>query len=103
MLMIREILSCKPGKVKPMVEKFVAMTKLNEKAGLGKMRVMTDFCGERYWTVVAEFEVPNLQAFDDMMSGKGMDEKTMKEMDKLMTGYHDLVEFGRREIFKLEN
>jgi len=103
MLMIREILSCKPGKVKPMVEKFVAMTKLNEKAGLGKMRVMTDFCGERYWTVVAEFEVKTLQEFEDMMSGKGMDEKTMKEMDKLMAGYHDLVEFGRREIFKLEN
>ena len=103
MLMIREILCCKPGKVKPMVEKFVAMTKLNETAGLGKMRVMTDFCAERYWTVVAEFEVPNLQAFEDMMSGKGMDEKTMKEMEKLMVGYHDLVDFGRREVFKLEN
>lgn len=103
MLMIREILSCKPGKVKPMVEKFVAMTKLNEKAGLGKMRVMTDFCGERYWTVVAEFEVKTLQEFEDMMSGKGMDEKTGKEMEKIMVGYHDLVEFGRREIFKLEN
>ena len=37
MLMIREIMYCKPGKVRPMVDKFLAMSKLNEKAGLGKM------------------------------------------------------------------
>jgi hypothetical protein len=103
MLLIREVMNCKPGKVKPMVEKFRAMSKLNEKAGLGKMRVMTDFCAERYWTIVAEFEVANLQAFDDMMQGKGMDEATGKEMEKLMVGYHDLVELGRREIYKIEN
>ena len=57
MLLIREIMHCKPGKVRPMVDKFVTMSKLNEKAGWGKMRIMTDFAGERYWTIVAEFEV----------------------------------------------
>jgi len=30
-----------------MVEKFVAMSKLNEKLGMPKMRVMTDFCAEQ--------------------------------------------------------
>src|SRR3954470_11792607 len=103
MLLIREIMYCKPGKVRPMVEKFVAMSKLNEKAGLGKMRVMTDFASERYWTIVSEFEVESMQAFEEMMQGKGMDEKTMKEMETLMTWYHDNVEYGRREIYKLEN
>lgn len=105
MLLVRELMYCKPGKVKPMVEKFVAMSALMEKAGQGKMRVMTDFVGERYWTIVAEFEVESLDAFEKMMSGQGapMDAESQKQMEELMKGYHDLVESGRREIYKLEN
>ena len=105
MLLVREIMYCKPGKVRPMVERFVAMSALMEKTGQGKMRVMTDFVAERYWTVVSEFEVESLDAFEKMMSGQGgqIDAATMKQMDELMKGYHDLVEFGRREIYKLEN
>jgi hypothetical protein len=105
MLLVREIMYCKPGKVRPMVEKFVAMSGLMEKAGQGKMRVMTDFVGERYWTIVSEFEAESLDAFEKMMSGQGapMDAETQKQMEELMKGYHDLVEFGRREIYKLEN
>jgi hypothetical protein len=45
MLLIREIMYCKPGKVKPMVEKFLAMSRINERAGFGRTRVMTDFAG----------------------------------------------------------
>jgi hypothetical protein len=105
MLLVREIMYCKPGKVRPMVEKFVAMSALMEKTGQGKMRVMTDFVGERYWTIVSELEAESLDAFEKMMSGQGvpMDAETLKQMDELMKGYHDLVEFGRREIYKLEN
>ena len=102
MLLIREIMHCKPGKVRPMVEKFLKMSEINEKAGLGKMRVMTDFCGERYWTIVAEFEAASLQEFDEMMQGRGMTPEIMAEYEKLMVGYHDLVEDGRREIYKIE-
>jgi len=102
MLLIREIMYCKPGKVRPMVEKSLAMSKLNEEAGLGKIRVMTDFCAERYWTIVSEFEVPSMQAFEEMMAGKGISPEAAKEFDKLMEGYHDLVEYGRREIYKIE-
>ncbi len=93
------------GKVKPLVEKLVAMAALMEKAGQPKMRVMTDFVAERYWTAVTEFEVESLDAFDKMMSGQGpqMDADAMKKMDELMKGYHDLVEVGRREIYRLEN
>ena len=81
MLLIREVMHCKPGKVRPMVEKFLAMAKLNEEAGLGRMRVMTDFCAERYWTIVAEFEVPSLQAFEEMMQGAGITPELAKEFD----------------------
>ncbi len=102
MLLIREIMYCKPGKVRPMVEKFLAMSKLNEQAGFGKMRVMTDFCGERYWTIISEFEVENMQQFEQMMQGEGITPELAKEFDNLMKGYHDLIDYGRREIYKIE-
>ena len=102
MLLIREVMYCKPGKVKKMVEKSLAMAKLSEKSGMGTMRVMTDFCAERYWTIVSEFEVPSMQAFGEMMQGQGQSDELNKEYEKIMEGYHDLVEHGRREIYKIE-
>ena len=105
MLLVRELMYCKPGKVKPLVERFVKMSALMVKAGQPKMRVMTDFVAERYWTIATEFEVESLDAFEKMMSGQGapMDAEVMKQIEELMKGYHDVVEFGRREIYKLEN
>jgi hypothetical protein len=102
MLMIRDIMYCKPGKVRPLVEKFIAMNKLGEKSGMPKMRVMTDFSAERYWTVVSEMEVPSLEAFEKMMQADGMSEQDSKEFENIMKGYHDLVDHGRREIYKIE-
>ena len=102
MLMIREIMYCKPGKVRPLVEKFLAMAKLNEKAGMGKMRVMTDFCAEQYWTVVSQMEVADLGEFEKMMSQPQGSNEDMKQFEEIMKGYHDLVDHGKREIYKLE-
>jgi hypothetical protein len=93
---------CKPGKVRPLVEKFIAMSKLGETVGMPRMRIMTDYCAERYWTVATEMEVPTLQAFDDMMSNPQGSAEDMKKMEELMKGYHDLVDHGRREIYKIE-
>jgi hypothetical protein len=98
MLLIRDIMYCKPGKVRPMVEKFLAIAKLSEKRGMGKMRVLTDLSAERYWTVVSEIEVPSLEAFMAMAPG-GDD---AKEFEAVMKGYHDLVDQGRREIYTIE-
>jgi len=103
MLLIRDVFHCKPGKVRPMIEKSLAMAKLSEEAGMGKMKVMTDFCGEQYWTIVYEAEVENLQAFEDMMQGKGISPEINAQFEKLMEGYHDLIDHGHREIYKLEN
>jgi hypothetical protein len=102
MLLIREIMYCKPGKVRPMVEKFLAMSKLGQKSGMPRMRVMTDFCAERYWTIVSEMEVASIAEFERMMQGEGQNSEDMKEFEKLMKGYHELVEYGRREIYKIE-
>lgn len=98
MLLIREVYFCKPGKVRPMVEKFLAMKKLTEERGLGKMRVLTDVSAERFWTLVSEFEVPSFEAFMKL----GEDSETMKDFEKLMQDYHDLVDHGRREIYTIE-
>ncbi|HEV8233407.1 MAG TPA: hypothetical protein VGP84_02375 [Gemmatimonadaceae bacterium] len=102
MFLIREIMYCKPGKVRAMVEKFVAMSKLNEKLGMPKMRVMTDFCAEQYWTIVAEMEVPDLDSFEQMMSNPQGSSDDMKKFEEIMKGYHDLVDHGKREIYKIE-
>ena len=102
MYLIREVMYCKPGKVRPMVEKFLAMSKLGEKAGMPPMRIMTDFSAEQYWTVVAEMEVPSVQAFEEMMSKPQGPPDVLKKIEDTMKGYHDLVDRGKREIYKIE-
>ena len=99
MLLIRDIMYCKPGKVRPMVDKFRAMAKLGEEMGMGKMRILTDVSAERFWTIVSEFEVPSLEAFMNMGQG---DREQMKKFEEIMKGYHDLVDHGRREIYTIE-
>lgn len=98
MYLIRDIMYCKPGKVRSMVEKYHAMNELTKKLGLGTMRVMTDVSAERYWTVVSEIEVESLQAYDE--TGKKM--MADPKFQDVMKGYHDLVESGRREIYSIE-
>ena len=97
MLLIREVYHCKPGKVRPLVEKFQAMEKLGEKTGMPKARIMTDLSGARYWTAVLEFEVPSMEAFMKM----GEDPSMAKEFEAIMKGYHDLVDEGHREIYTI--
>ena len=104
MYLVRDIMYCKPGKVRPMVDKFKAMAELSTKVGMPKMRIMTDFCAEQYWTIVSEMEVVDLKAFEDMMTSPPPgSEEAMKKMDEIMKGYHDLVDRGKREIYKIES
>jgi hypothetical protein len=98
MLLIREVFFCKPGQVRPMVEKFKAMNVVMERLNVGKSRIMTDLSAERYWTVVAEWEVKSLRDFEEMMS----DPVQGKEFEHVMKGYHEFVDSGRREIYSIE-
>ena len=103
MYLIRDIMYCKPGKVRPLVDKYKTMSEISAKLGMPTMRIMTDFCAERYWTVVSEMEVPDLKAFEDMMTSMPEgSEEDMKRMEEVMKGYHDLVDHGKREIYKIE-
>ena len=98
MLLIRDIMYCKPGKVRPMVEMFKAVNALGMKKGMPKMRIMTDVSAERYWTLVSEMEVESMESFMKMMQ----DPDDAKEFEAAMKGYHDHVDYGRREIYNLE-
>jgi hypothetical protein len=102
MLLVREITHCKPGKVRPMVEKLLAMSKLHEQHGMPRFRVLTDFSAGRCWTIVAAMEIESLQAFEAMMRGQGVNEAVGREAERLMHGYHDPVEEGRPEIWTIE-
>jgi phosphomethylpyrimidine synthase len=67
-----------------------------------RMKVMSDFCAEQYWTVVSEMEVPDLGTFEKMMSNPQGSAEDMKKFEEIMTGYHDLVDHEKREIYKIE-
>lgn len=84
------------------METFLAMNKLAEKVGMPRMEIMTDLCAERYWTLVSEMEVESVEAYEKRMQGPGANEGDMREMDRIMSGYHDYIESGRREIYRIE-
>ncbi|HLF13598.1 MAG TPA: hypothetical protein VI932_01745 [Bacteroidota bacterium] len=98
MYLIRDIMYCKPGRAREMVNKFKAISKHMKKAGFNPMRILTDVSAERYWTVVAEMEVENLEEYVE----ESRSTMTDKEMQKIMKGYHELVVSGRREIYMVE-
>lgn len=102
MYIVREVFHCRPGQVRPLVEKFLAMNTLGKKMGMPAMRVMTDVVGAPYWTLTAEMEVPSLAAFEEMMSNPQGTPEDMKKFEEIMKGYHDLVDHGRREVYKIE-
>jgi len=99
MFLVRDIMFCKPGKTRPMVQKFQALSKLGANMGFGGMRIMTDVSAERYWTVVSELEVASLEQHAEMVK-KSMQDPQFQE---IMKDYHDLVVEGRREIYTIES
>jgi hypothetical protein len=81
-----------------MVDKFKSMNGLMQKMGYQPFRIFTDISGPQFWTVIAVTEVESLEKFFVEME-KGM---ANGEARQIMTGYHDLVDSGRREIYKVE-
>lgn len=99
MYVIREVLHCKPGKVRQMAEKFRAISHALQEMGHEPMRLLTDVTGEPFWTIVAEAQVEKIDDFFAV-------EQTLtanESVRKVMADYHDLVERGRREIFRVES
>ena len=98
MYVIREVLNCKPGKVREMVEKFRAISIVLQGMGQEPLRLLTDVSGEPFWTIVAEAKVEKIDDFFTLEQ-RLMANETLRQT---MADYHDLVERGRREIYRLE-
>jgi hypothetical protein len=99
MYVVREIMHCKPGKVGEMVKRFKQMEPIMKELGqTGPARVMTDMSGEQFWTIVWEQETANLEQYVEMARQSMSDPR----LQKIMTGYHDFVVSGKREIYKVE-
>ena len=47
-------------------------------------------------------EIPDLNSFEEMMSAPQGSAEDMKKFEEAMKGYHDLVDHGKREIYKIE-
>ncbi len=99
MYVIREVLHCKPGKVRQMVEKFRAISNVLKEIGQEPLRLLTDVTGEPFWTIVAEANVETIDQFF-AMEQQLMANETLR---KTMADYHDLVVSGRREIYRIES
>ena len=99
MYVIREVLNCKPGKVRQMVEKFGGISAVLKEMGQEPLRVLTDVTGEPYWTIVAEARVEKIDDFFAMEQQL----TTNDTLRKTMADYHELVDRGRREIYRLES
>ena len=99
MYVIREVLNCKPGKVRQMVDKFTQISIALKDMGHEPMRLLTDVTGEPYWTVVAEVTVEKIDDFF-VIEQTLMANATVRQT---MADYHDLVASGRREIYRLES
>jgi len=99
MYIIREVLQCKPGKVKPLLEKFRTISMALQNLDQPPLRLMTDVSGEPFWTLVAEATVDTIEDFF------GLEERLMANdaVRRAMTDYHDLVESGRREIYRMQS
>ena len=97
MYVIREVLHCKPGKVRVMVEKFRAISGVMKDMGQEPLRLLTDVTGEPFWTVVAEAQVERIEDFF-AVEQRLMSNETLRTT---MADYHDLVENGRREIYRV--
>ena len=99
MYVIREVLHCKPGKVRQMAEKFKAISNALKEMGQKPMRLLTDVTGEPFWTIVAEAQVERIEDFFTFEQ-KLMANPTVRTA---MADYHELVERGRREIYRIEH
>jgi hypothetical protein len=98
MYVIREVMNCKPGKVRPMVEKFQTLSAALVELGHPPLRVLTDVTGEPFWTIIVEAQVEKVDEFFDI-------EHTLmanEQVRKAMADYHSLVDRGRREIYRVE-
>jgi len=63
------------------------------------LRLLTDVSGEPFWTIVAEANVDTIDQFFSLEQQLMANEA----LRNAMVDYHDLVESGRREVYRIES
>jgi len=82
-----------------MLGKFQVISATMRDMGHEPFRILTDVTGQPFWTLIAEVGVEQVDDFFAM-------EQTLmanETIGKAMADYHDLVESGRREIYRIES
>jgi hypothetical protein len=82
-----------------MADKMRILSAALKDMGHEPLRLLTDVSGEPYWTIVAEATVEKIEDF------LAVDQTLManEAIRKAMADYHELVESGRREIYRIES
>jgi hypothetical protein len=97
MYQVRDVFRCKPGKAKDLAARFKELVpSLERDDHFTNCRVMVDAVAD-YWTVVIEAEFEKLEDFERHMTEFGR----RPEVARVLAGYMDLVEGGRREIYRI--
>lgn len=99
MYIIREVLNCRPGKVRQLIDRFRTLSAAVQQTGHPPLRLLTDVSGEPFWTLIAEVSVETVDEFfaiEQTVMGN-------ESVRNAMAGYHELVESGRREIYRVES
>jgi hypothetical protein len=97
MFVVRDVFRCKPGKAKELVAKFrKTIPSMEQLDGFSNIRILVDAVAD-YWTVVVEADVATLEQFERHMREFG----ARAEVREAMDGYMELVEGGRREIWRI--
>ena len=99
MYVIREVLNCKPGKVRQMVEKFRSISTVLKEMGQEPLRVLDRCDGRALLDHRRRGEGRKSMIFSPMEQTL----TTNETLRKTMADYHDLVDRGRREIYRLES
>jgi hypothetical protein len=99
MYMIREVLQCKPGNVRQLAEKFKTVNGLMEDMGIEPFRLYTDYTGAPFWTLVVQREYEGLEEAQELESRVFGSEAAKSAM----SGYHELIVEGHREIYRVES
>ncbi len=97
MYLVRDIFQCKPGKAGELAGRFKkTFPSMQTEDHFRNCRVLVDAVAN-YWTVVLECEFDSLADFEHHMA----EYSRRDDVREAMGGYMDLVEGGRREIFRV--
>ena len=97
MYLVRDIFQCKPGKAGDLAARLKrTIPSMETHDRFRNCRVMVDAVAD-YWTVVLEAEFESLSDFERHMA----EPSSRADVREAMAGYMDLVQGGRREIFRM--